>query len=304
MSLAGLSLRDLEYLVAVAELRHFGRAASRCGVSQPALSAQLRKLEALLGTQVFERGPGRVLVTPRGEAVVEAARQVIAQARALLAVARAGEGPLSGPLRIGALPTLGPYLLPRVLRPLREAFPELRPILSEERSAGLVAALRSDGLDVALACLPLPDPALTLHPLFREPLLLMHPPEVAPRWPLEETGARLVLLGEGHCLTDQTLALCGPAVPRAGRHATGLEMVRHMVAAGEGVALVPALAAASLGTMDGLLAYSPLGAAIPAMGREVALAHRRSDPRAPQFATLAALLRGLAPPPAEPLPAG
>lgn len=308
MSLAGLSLRDLEYLAAVAELRHFGRAASRCGVSQPALSAQVRKLEAFLGVEVFERSPGRVLVTARGEAVVRAAQGVLSQARALLALARSEAAPLSGPLRLGALPTLGPYLLPRVLRPMREAFPAMRPILSEDRSAALVAGLRADALDAALACLPLPDPALELHPLFVEPLLLMHPPGFTPHWPLVEAEDRLVLLGEGHCLTDQTLALCGPAVPRADRHATGLEMLRHMVAAGEGVALIPALAAASLGTMDGMLAYSPLedGAAAPgsrpAIGRQVALAHRRSDPRTPHFAALAALLRRLAPDPARALP--
>ena len=149
MSLAGLSLRDLEYLVAVDECRHFGRAAVRCGVSQPALSAQVRKPEAFLGVEVFERAPRGVLVTRRGATLLDPARAVLAGARALLDAARAEQGSLEGPFRLGAIPTLGPY----VLRPMRDAFPAMRPVLSEDRSAGLLAALHADALDAALpAC--------------------------------------------------------------------------------------------------------------------------------------------------------
>ena len=300
MSLAGLSLRDLEYLEAVAELRHFGRAAARCGVSQPALSAQIRKLEAFLGVEVFERHPGRVLVTARGALVLTAAREVLIGARALLDLARATTAPLSGPFRIGAIPTLGPYLLPHVLRPMRDAFPEMRPLLSEDRSEALRLALRNASLDAVLACLPFEDPVLETHPLFLEPFLIMHAPGTAPSWPPSDPGADLVLLAEGHCLTDQTLAACGSDVPRGDRHATGLEMLRHMVAAGEGVALMPALAAASLGDMGGMIAFSaPPPVSKPEPGRKVALIVRRSDPRGPHLTALAALLRKLTPAPAH-----
>ncbi|SHK30375.1 LysR family transcriptional regulator, hydrogen peroxide-inducible genes activator [Roseomonas rosea] len=295
MSLAGLSLRDLEYLLAVAEHRHFGRAAERCGVSQPALSAQIRKLEGLLGMAVFERLPGRVLVTPRGEAVLARAAVVVREAQALLLAARADDAPLAGPFRLGAIPTLGPYLLPHLLRPMREAFPAMRAVLSEARTAELRDWLKSGALDAALCCAGPPDPALRAIPLFVEPFLLMHPAGRTPRMPLPLPGAEeLLLLEEGHCLRDQTLAACGIGAPGGTRHATGLEMLRHMVAAGEGVSLMPAIAAAALGPVPGLLEYSP---APEGVGREITLLVRSSDPRAEGLDALAALMRRSAPMP-------
>src|SRR5918993_4588125 len=126
MSLAGLSLRDLEYLVAVAECRHFGRAAERCGVSQPALSAQIRKLESWLGATVFERAPGRVLLTGQGAALLQQVQGVLAEARGLVELARASGAPFAGAFRIGAIPTIGPYFLPLALRPMRKSFPDMR----------------------------------------------------------------------------------------------------------------------------------------------------------------------------------
>ncbi len=288
--------------MAVAECRHFGRAAAQCGVSQPALSAQVRKLEVLLGVAVFERAPRRVLVTRRGEALLDAARGVLAGARALLDAARDDRTPLEGPFHLGAIPTLGPYLLPHVLRPMRDAYPAMRPVLSEDRTAGLLAALHAGALDAVLACLPCSDASLDAHPLFLEPFLLTHLAGVAPAWPLRDDADGVLLMAEGHCLNDQTLAACGPEAPRASRHATGLEMLRHMVAAGEGVALMPALAAESLGTIGGMIAYTDPQETV--LGREVALVVRRSDPRGPHLAALAALLRGLAPPPARPLGPG
>jgi len=290
MSLAGLSLRDLEYLLAVAERRHFGRAAEHCGVSQPALSAQIRKLEGLLGLPVFERLPGRVLVTPRGAVVLEHAAAVVREARALLLAARAEDAPLAGPFRLGAIPTLGPYLLPHLLRPMREAFPAMRPVLSEARTAELRSGLLSGAMDAALCCVGPPDSALRALPLFAEPFLLMHPPGPAPsRLPDPDS---MLLLEEGHCLRDQTLAVCGFGAAGGTRHASGLEMLRHMVAAGEGISLMPAIAAAALGPVTGLVAYSPLP---EEAGREVVLLVRASDPREDALRTLAALIRGAAP---------
>jgi LysR family hydrogen peroxide-inducible transcriptional activator len=299
MSLAGLSLRDLEYLLAVAEHRHFGRAADRCGVSQPALSSQIRKLESLLGTPVFERLPGRVLITARGEAVLARATAVVREARALLLAARAEEAPLAGPFRLGAIPTLGPYLLPHLLRPIREAFPAMRPVLSEARTAELRDSLKSGALDAALCCAGPVDAALRSLPLFLEPFLLMHAPGPAPATPgTLPPPDELLLLEEGHCLHDQTLAICGMEAPRGARHATGLEMLRHMVAAGEGTSLMPALAAATLGPVEGLVAFTPLPEGV---GREVTLLIRASDPRAAAMDALAALMRDGSPAVERPL---
>jgi len=300
MSMAGLSLRDLEYLVAVAEHRHFGRAAKACGVSQPALSAQVRKLEALLNVTVFERMPGRVTVTGDGVGVIEGARAVLTAARLLLEVARGRQDPLAGPFRLGVIPTLGPYLLPLALRSLREAFPAMQVIISEGRTAEIEQRLRLGQLDALLACLPQDDPAFQSHPLFYEPFLLMHPPGQPPVWPLNP-AEDLMLLEEGHCLRDQVTGLCRGFTPGERRHAAGLDMLRHMVAAGEGVSLVPALAASTLGTMDGLVAYTPVADA--AVGRAVALIARRTDPRTTDLVKLAALLRTATRPPARPLPA-
>lgn len=295
MSLAGLSLRDLEYLVAVAEVRHFGRAAASCGVSQPALSAQVRKLEAFLGVMVFERLPGRVLVTARGQAILDVARSVLAHARTLMDVAQATASPLAGAFRLAAIPTLGPYILPAAMRSLRAQFPMMELVVSEGRTAALLAGLRDGRLDGALACLPDEDPALLAHPLFFEPFMLMHPAGQACSWPLDSNDAQVILLEEGHCLRDQARALCNMPPHPAGRSVLGLEMLRHMIAAGEGASLVPALATAGLGDMGGTVAYTRI--AEPGVGRDVALVVRRSDPREADLRALAALFRRLAPGP-------
>ncbi len=301
MSLAGLSLRDLEYLVAVAENLHFGRAARSCAVSQPALSAQIRKLEAFLGLTVFERIPGRVMVTERGVGVIEGAHTVLTAARMLLDAAREHQEPLAGPFHLGVIPTLGPYLLPLALRSQRDAFPAMQVMISEGRTADIEQQLRLGTLDALLACLPQDDPAFQSHPLFYEPFLLMHPTDHEPTWPLCPLDHGLMLLEEGHCMRDQVNGHCSVFPPGARRHAAGLEMLRHMVAAGEGLSLVPALAARTLGSMDGLVAYTPVADA--AVGRQVALVARRTDPRTGHLAKLAALLRKIVPPPAQPLAA-
>lgn len=289
MSLAGLSLRDLEYLVAVAEYRHFGRAAAWCAVSQPSLSAQIRKLERFLGMDVFERTPGRVTVTPRGEAVVAQAQAALREARRLLEKARGNVSHLAGRFRLGAIPTLGPYLLPRALRPIRQAFPDLELIFSEGRTEDLMSALRHGELDGVLACLPDDGEGLSIHALFLEPFLLVHRPGDAPRWPLAAEGLPIVVLEEGHCLRDQALSACGFGSGVAPRCATGIEMLRHMVAAGEGISLIPALAAQALGTLDGQIAYTSLDEAD--LGRDVVLVGRASDPRMEHLPALAKLIQ-------------
>ncbi|WBV44721.1 LysR substrate-binding domain-containing protein [Pseudoroseomonas cervicalis] len=302
-TLAGLSLRDLEYAVTVAEMRHFGRAAERCGVSQPALSEQIRKLEALLGVALFERAARRVEVTPQGEALLAQARAVTRAARGLLDLAQQQAEPLSGPLRLGVIATLGPYYLPGVLRAVRDRFPRLVLRLQEGRTAALVAALEQGELDAALIALPAPTDSLAAAPLFFEPFLLACPQGHAlldqPALTLADLrGSDLLLLEEGHCLRDQALSLCAmPRGERDGRFATSLEMLRHMIAAGEGISLLPQLAAQGRSDLGGLVALRRLEDA--EAGRRIGLVWRGTDPRRESFRALAGFLRETAPlPPA------
>lgn len=302
MNIAGLSLRDLEYVVAVADHRHFGKAAERCAVSQPSLSAQVRKLEDLLGVTLFERTSRRVLPTPQGETVIRQARVVLEEARRLMAIARGTEGALLGRLAVGAIQTLGPYLFPHLLPAMRRRLPDVQLILSEGRTEGLLEELREGRLDAVLLSLPIEDEGLTGTSLFFEPFVLAHPAghrlEGLPSIALTDLDpGELVLLEEGHCLRDQALAVCGTTA-RGMRHATGLETLRHMVAAGTGYTLMPllatGLAAGDAATVGGLITYRPFDGDPP--GRVIGLVWRASDPRGPGFRALANGLRDATPP--------
>jgi LysR family hydrogen peroxide-inducible transcriptional activator len=293
MSLNRLSIRDLEYAVAVAEERHFGRAAERCHVSQPALSAQVRKLEEILGIALFERTSRGILITPGGERFIPQARRLLQEARRLLDVARI-EDELAGELRIDAIATLGPYLFPHILRPLRDHFPRTELVLREGRTERILTALASGQGDVALLSLPVSADGISAAPLFDEPFVLIHPPHMfrPEQQPLtidDLATGDLLLLEEGHCLRDQALDLCGTAPGRAQRHATGLETLRHMAAAGAGWSLLPALAAQSQETFGGLVCYTALDD--PRAARRVALAFRASDPRRERYREIADTIR-------------
>lgn len=298
MNLSGLSLRDLEYVVAVADEGHFGRAAERCNVSQPTLSVQVRKLEGTLGLALFERSNRRVLLTESGQAIVRQARTVLAEAQRLLALATEGRGsPLTGRLALAAIQTLGPYFFPLVLRSLRATFPLLSLSLFESRTADILDGLRDGRIDAALVSLPLNPGSLSVSPLFIEPFHLACPAE----HPLAQGGALsagaiagpdLLLLDEGNCLRDQAIAACG-AGSSAGRHATSLETLRSMVAAGAGYTLLPALAVPSGPDPSGLTVVRTFDVDGP--GRIIALAWRASDPRAAGLAHLAAFFRAHAP---------
>ena len=298
MSLAGLSLRDLEYLVAVAEHRHFGRAATACAVSQPALSAQIRKIEELFNVNLFERDRRRVLVTPRGEVLIRQARRVLTEARRLIEVARDLDEPLAGPFSLGAIATLGPYLFPHILGALRRRFPRIELILREATTAELLEALEAGELDAALVSLPLRKESLSSAAVFFEPFLIVHPPglKLALLRPLTVEGLsvdRLLLLEEGHCLREQALSLCGSLGAGHRRHATGLETLRHMVAAGAGYSILPALAATPNPMLDGMVRYTSFDD--PDAGRTVGLVWRASDVRREQFLAFAEFLREVAP---------
>ena len=243
-----LSLRALGYLVALAETRHFGKAAELCFVSQPTLSAQIKKMEDQLGVQLVERGQ-QVRLTDIGERVVERARRAIEEAREIEELARTFQDPLAGELRIGLIPTVGPYLLPHIAGPLRERFPRLKLLLLEHQTHRLIELLKGGALDVGILALPIPAERLSTRELYTETfqvaLPLDHPLAKRGRLSLEDLdGETLLLLEDGHCLRDQALAACRLARVREAPdfRATSLETLRQMVAAGVGITLLPSLA--------------------------------------------------------------
>lgn len=245
-----MNLRDLRYLVAVADHGHFGRAAEACYVSQPTLSTQIRKLEAELGVQLIERNPRNIVLTAPGERVVERARVLLSEADNITEIARRARDPEAGTLRIGLFPTLAPYLLPHVVPKVRARFPDLELLLVEEKTEEVLQRLRDGKLDAGVLALPVPDEGLHQEPLFSEDFVLAVPtnhPLAATDGPARTSvlaGESLLLLEDGHCLRDQALAVCKltGAEERSGFRATSLETLRQMVAAGVGVTLLPELA--------------------------------------------------------------
>jgi LysR family transcriptional regulator, hydrogen peroxide-inducible genes activator len=244
-----LKLKDLRYLVAVADTRHFGRAAERCFVSQPTLSTQLKKLEDYLGVQLIERQPKRVALTAAGEAILARARRILEASDEVVTLARAHCDPLSGALRIAMLPTIGPYLLPRVAREIRKALPRLDLRLYEYPTASMLTKLRASEIDLGILALPVDLDGLEARDLYDEPFMVAVPAthRLAKRDTIRIQDLReetLLLLEDGHCLRDQALEVCG----QVGMHekqdfrATSLETLRQMVATGAGVTLLPELA--------------------------------------------------------------
>ncbi len=296
--LAGLSLRDLEYAVAVRRHRHFGRAAEHCNVSQPTMSEQIRKLEALLGLTLFERSRRRVEITARGEAVLARAERILAEARSLLDLSREIGAPLTGALALGAIETLGPYYLPQLLHRVRPKYPGLRLLLSEQKTVNLLDRLHAGALDAVLLALPAPADAVTVAALFFEPFHLAcpigHHLEHRQELQLQDlAGDDLLLLEEGHCLRDQALELCQSPRGASVRHATSLETLWHMIAAGEGYSLLPLLSLQGRDDLDDLVVHRPFVG--PRVGRTIGLVWRASDPRAAEFELLAEFLRRTAP---------
>ena len=285
-----MKLRDLQYLVALAETRHFGRAAEFCHVSQPTLSAQLKKLEEGLGVALIERRPRRVSLTGAGEAVLEHARRMLRDAEDIRTLARSRQDPLAGELRVGLIPTLGPYLLPRVTTRIAKALPKLQFILHEYQTAPLVERTLAGELDLAILALPSDTKGLVTRSLFAEAFLVAMPEthRLAAKKRVKESdlsGEKLLLLEEGHCLRDQALEVCARAgtEERAFR-ATSLETLRQMVAAGLGITLLPRLAGEGpFGSARGLVVrpFAP-----PAPNRVIGAAWRRSTSRQAAIAAI------------------
>ena len=280
-----IKLKDLRYLVAVADTRHFGRAAERCFVSQPTLSAQLKKLEQSLGVQLIERQPNNVGLTEAGEQIVERARRILEACTEVTTLARSHRDPLAGALRVAFLPTIGPYLLPHIARPLQRALPRLELHLHEYQTAPMLARLRAGELDLGILALPVDLEGLEARELYNEPFKVLVPERHAlsrrERVQMSELeGESLLLLEEGHCLRDQALEVCSRVGVRESEdfRATSLETLRQMVAAGLGITLLPELAVdAGFGSQRGLAVRR---FAKPAPARRVGAVWRKSTTRA------------------------
>jgi LysR family hydrogen peroxide-inducible transcriptional activator len=283
-----MTLTELRYVVAVARERHFGRAAEACFVSQPTLSVAVKKLEDELGVQLFERGPGEVSVTPAGQRIVEQAQRVLEEAARIRELAAAGRDPLAGPLRLGAIYTIGPYLLPKLIPILRKNAPSMQLLIQENFTHRLSEMLKSGEVDAILIALPFDEPGVATQVLYDEPFFVAvpkgHPWEGRKRVTTDElTSESLLLLGEGHCFRDQVLDIChtvrGRERSNLSRTLEGgsLETIRQMVAGGVGVTVLPATSVGAGAGASELIRVLPF--ARPAPVRTVALAWRRSFPR-------------------------
>jgi LysR family transcriptional regulator, hydrogen peroxide-inducible genes activator len=309
-----MTLSELRYLVAVADLRHFGHAAERCHITQSTLSTQLRKLEDFLGVTLFERTSRPVTVTPIGESIVLRARRIIEEIDQICDLARQDEGLLSSTLKLGIIPTLSPYLLPLFLDPLHRAHPQLHILLREDLTANLVEALAAYEVDVLLMALGDDVPGLHAMPLFDEPFWFAFPAgdplgERNAITDQELAGRRLLLLAEGHCLRDQALAVCGqearknrsaPDVLRA----NSLETICAMVAAGLGCTLLPALAVPRLTASGSGVEARPFTA--DGAARRIGLLWRTASPRREDLMALGKFIQERLPqnvqPPGKPAP--
>lgn len=292
------SLRQLRYLVALAEHLNFTRAAEACFVGQSTLSAGIRELETVLGVMLFERDRQSVALTAVGEAVLPRARQLLSAAQDLVAYTTDAARPLTGTLRLGVIPTIAPFLLPQAMQTLRERLPALKIALREDLSANLLDRLGRRELDIALIALPYPTGDLTVEPLFSDEFWLVAPEgdpalkgrsiQLSASW-----SDRLLLLEEGHCLRDHALQACGRAelASASGLEATSLLTLMQMVESGMGLALLPEMA-----IKGGLLTRTHLVArplAAPAPRREIALVTRATFPHMETFLAIAQILRPL-----------
>lgn len=292
-----INLRDLEYLVAVDEERHFHRAAERCHVSQPTLSGQLKKLEERLGIRLIERSTRQVMMTDAGQAVVAQARRVLAASRGITEIAQGFHDPMAGELQLGLIPTVAPYLLPLIMSPLKKAFPRLKLWLHEQQTAVLLERLRNAELDFVIIALPVAaTEEFAEIDLFREPFWMALPREdlLVKRGEasLEDLNAReVMLLEEGHCLREHALDVCVTAGSgeQSAFHATSLETLRHMVGEGMGITLMPQLAVPKRRSKQDAVQYLPFEA--PPPSRRIGLLYRKGSYREATFRAMAETIR-------------
>lgn len=293
--MSAVTLRHLRYFEALAQHGHFGRAAGACAISQPALSLQIKELEEILGAPLVERGARQIRLTALGENFAARARDILQSVEELANLARASGGPLSGRLRIGVIPTVAPYLLPRIIQSLAARYPglDLRP--REAVTQKLVDDLAEGRLDVAIVALPVSEPSLAEHPLFSEEFVLVRPAaDAGLPVPNPETlrTMRLLLLEEGHCFREQALSFCklSSAAPRDLMEGSSLATLVQMVGAGIGVTLIPQMAVGiETRTADVSVARLP----DPRPSRTIGLVWRRTNPLNRQFSTLIDVVRGV-----------
>lgn len=291
-----MNLRDLQYLVAVAKHRHFGKAADACFVSQPTLSTQIKKLEDELGVTLIERNNKQVMLTEIGEAIVAKAEEMLQTGNDIKNLAEHYRDPESGSLSLGVIPTLAPYLLPHIMPAIKKRFPKLKTWLYEEQTAVLLRKLLGGHLDAAVLALPVEETTLKSLPLFTEPFFAAVPSQHAlagkSSLTLQEVAKTdILLLEDGHCLRDQTLDLCRKvgATEVEGFRGTSLETLRHMVASGTGITFMPALAAGTnkqAGNKIKILPFKP-----PQPSRQIGLVYRSSSHKESIFKDLAAVIK-------------
>lgn len=279
-----MTLTELRYLVALARERHFGRAAASCFVSQPTLSVAIKKLEDELGVPLFERRKQEVHLTDTGERIVTQAQRVLEETEQIRLLARAGSDPLRATFKLGAIYTVGPYLLPELIQTLKHLAPEMPLNIEENYTARLAEHLKQGELDAILVALPFDEPGIEVMPLYREPFVCVLPAA----HPLQEKdridagdllNESLLLLGEGHCFRDQVVSFCPQCLARGSRGLEGssIETIRHMVASGNGITILPCTAAGVDRYAQRLLTIRRFTS--PAPFRTVALAWRSSFPR-------------------------
>ncbi|HWQ94174.1 MAG TPA: hydrogen peroxide-inducible genes activator [Gammaproteobacteria bacterium] len=291
-----MTLTELRYIVAVARERHFGRAAQACFVSQPTLSVAIRKLEEELGVTLFERGTNEVTPTPVGERIVTQAQRVLEQTAAIKEIAQHGKDPLAGPLRLGVIYTVGPYLLPHLIPLLHKRAPRMPLLIEENYTARLSELLKEGVLDVIVISLPFDEPGVVTQVLYDEPFKVVLP--FNHEWKKLKTikakelaKENLLLLGAGHCFRDQVLKAC-PGLNRSSAvgslqrtlEGSSLETIRHMVASGAGITVLPCTSVLSHQAEDKLLTVRPFADPVPK--RRIALAWRNSFTRPQAIGTL------------------
>lgn len=285
-----MTLTELKYIVAVAREKHFGRAAEACFVAQPTLSVAIKKLEDELGVAIFERGGSEVSVTPIGAQIVAQAEHVLEQTAFIKNIAKQNKDPLVGPLRVGVIYTIAPYLLPQLVPLIIERVPQMPLVLQENFTVKLIELLRAGELDAAIMALPFNDQGLMVQPLYDEPFMVALPRhhQWADRTSIsseELKSETMLLLGAGHCFRDQVLEVC-PEMSRFSNAGGGiartfegssLETIRHMVASGIGITVLPRASVPESEGKDGMLRYVPFEA--PAPSRRVVIAWRKSFTR-------------------------
>jgi len=288
------TLRQLQFLMALAEHANFSRAAEASHVTQPTLSAAIKELEAILGCVLVERGSKQAVLTPSGEAALERARRVMAEAEDLVAAVQAAGEPLMGPFRLGVIPTIAPFLLPVVLPVLRKAYPGLELFLREDLTERLYEALRDRRLDAALIALPYDAPMISSQTIGADEFLFVCPPDHALAQkqklsPSDLVDEELLLLEDGHCLRDHALSACSAGRARTDFAATSLHTLVQMVKSGLGATLLPKMAVEA-----GLI--EPLGLVVkpfdpPVIGREIGMAWRKGSARKEEVVQLGNIVR-------------